>query len=372
MATTHKDTDSRDRVEEDEIDLIALMAQVWKGRGLILKVCSAFLIVGAAYSFLASSTSYEASSVFIIQTANPPSPSLGGLAALAGLNAGSSAGGSGISPALYPQVIYSKPFKRDMLDVVLRYQGDTITYRDYLLQKPTPTLSKIKKYTIGLPNLFIQWITPNKKKPALDNGQNGLKISSQEYSLMNSIEGTVSIENSSGGSLTLLVKDAVPEVAAQLALWVEKDLQRKIINYKVRNTREILELTTRLFLEKQEELYLLQDSLAKFTEQNFNINSAYVQNQKLRLETRYNMVNKVYSELATQKEQAALQLKKDTPIFSIIDPVTIPNEKNSASNGLIVIISVMLGFLLSIAILLIEEPLKALRKAIKKNSSNVN
>ena len=136
------------------------------------------------------------------------------------------------------------------------------------------------------------------------------------------------------------------------------------IDYKIENARSLYEFTSEQFNAKQKEFYALQDELAEFTDRNRNISSAQFQNQKQRLEAQYSIVNAVYTELAKQKEQAAIQVSKDTPIFSVIDPVVVPKEKTSPKRGLLLVIYTFLGVVLSIGYVLVKEPFKTLKKEI--------
>ena len=51
-------------------------------------------------------------------------------------------------------------------------------------------------------------------------------------------------------------------------------------------------------------------------------------NELERIQAEYSIALNVVTELATQVESAKLQVSKDTPIFSVIDPVTVPTQKN--------------------------------------------
>lgn len=356
--------------EEDEIDLVALVAKLWQGRKVILKITTFFAILGLAIALLTPNT-YEAGSVFVTQSsAEKPSGSLGGLASLAGINLGGMGSEAGIPPALYPKILYAVPFKRAMLQVSVIYQEQKMTYAEYLRQKPLPLLAKFKKYTLGLPGQLIKWIKPSEeKKEASVQTTYGLRISDEEFKMLEDMEDRMNLNiNDQEGYISLSVKDSDPEIAAQMAKWAEQHLQERVIAYKIQKTQEVFDFTQQQFVQKQQEVFNLQDQLASFTEQNQNINSAFVQNQLLRLESDYNMVNAVYTELAQQKEQAALQLKKDTPLFSIIDPVRIPNEKSEPKRSLMFIISVILGIVLSMGYVLAEEPIKELISSIKTSN----
>ena len=76
----------------------------------------------------------------------------------------------------------------------------------------------------------------------------------------------------------------------------------------------------------------------------------------------------VNEELAKQVEQARIQVSKDTPIFTIIDPVVIPNQRTSPKRTLIVLSFTFLGFFLAIGYALIKEPFAAMKNKVLKGS----
>jgi LPS O-antigen subunit length determinant protein (WzzB/FepE family) len=69
--------------------------------------------------------------------------------------------------------------------------------------------------------------------------------------------------------------------------------------------------------------------------------------------------------LASQVEQAKLQVNKDTPVFTTIKPVTIPYEKSAPKRALIVITFLFLGFVLSTGYVLVKTPAIEIIKSIK-------
>ncbi len=70
--------------------------------------------------------------------------------------------------------------------------------------------------------------------------------------------------------------------------------------------------------------------------------------------------------MAKQVEQAKLQVSKDTPIFSVLKPVVVPNEKSSPKKFLIIIIWSFLGFSISVANILFKDSLFSFINKIKK------
>jgi uncharacterized protein involved in exopolysaccharide biosynthesis len=350
--------------EEDSIDLVALVKSIWQARALILKVTIGFALLGLLVGML-TPKSYTASSTFVPQTGDAKSSgSLGGLAALAGINLNAGTGGADIPAALYPKVLASVPFKQEILSTSIVFESDTLTFKQYLLNQSPGVLSIIKKYTIGLPGLLISAISAKQDLVEADSNASYIEISDEDYALFKSLEGVIAIETNEIGYLSLFVSDADPLVAAQVAKATELALQKRIIDYKIENARSLYEFTAEQFNDKQREFYALQDELAEFTDRNRNISSAQFQNNKQRLEAQYSIVNAVYTELAKQKEQAAIQVSKDTPIFLVIDPVVAPKVKTSPKRGLLLVIYTFLGVVLSTGYVLVKEPFQTLKKEI--------
>ena len=45
-----------------------------------------------------------------------------------------------------------------------------------------------------------------------------------------------------------------------------------------------------------------------------------------RIQAKYNIANSIYGEMAKQLEQAKMQVKRDTPMLTIVQPVTVPTK----------------------------------------------
>ena len=62
-----------------------------------------------------------------------------------------------------------------------------------------------------------------------------------------------------------------------------------------------------------------------------------------RLEREYELANTIYTELARQKTQVELQVKEDTPVLSVVQPVVVPFEKSKPKRAIILIAFTFLG-----------------------------
>ena len=367
----------------DEIDLKDLILPLWKARKQILSTAFIFAVLGGILGFLTPAT-YTASSTFLPQTAQASgglSGSLGGLASLAGINLSTGAGGGGeIAPSLYPTVLASSPFQKRILDSKISVAGNSITYREYLANQPISGLSMLQKYTIGLPgtilSLFSDAIRPLFSEELITNisvsDSTGLvPLADKEYNLRNSLAGRISITNDKKeGFVRLSVVERDPLIAAQVAIVTEKALQDWIIEHKIKNAKAQYDFIEKQFEAKQKEFFLIQEQLANYTDRNQNVLAASYLTRLDRLQAEFDLVNTVYSELAKQKEQAAIQLSKDTPTFSALNPVKVPKEKTGAKKSVYILGAFFIGLIGSAGWTLGRKPILEFLKELKETPQN--
>jgi len=355
----------------DEIDLRDLILPLWKARKQILTIATICGILGGIIGFLTPAT-YTASSTFLPQTAQAGgglSGSLGGLASLAGINLSTGAGGGGeIPPSMYATVLASEPFRKRILDSKIWVGGDTLSYREYLVNQPKSMsiLGTFLEYTIGLPGK----ITASEKEETTSISSGKLQaLSNKENELHKALAGKVSISNDKKeGVVSLTVVEGDPLIAAQVAKVTEEVLQDWIIEHKIKNAKAQYEFIEKQFEAKQKEFFSIQDQLAGYLDRNQNVLSATYLTRLERLQAEFDLVNTVYSELAKQKEQAAIQLSKDTPTFSVLDPVKVPKEKTGPKKSIYVLGAFFLGLILAAGWFLAKKPIQEFFNGMKVES----
>ena len=351
--------------EHDSINLIELLSTLWKSRFFILKGIIIFTITGVFYS-LSLKNNFTATSVFYPHyQSNEVSKSQGirSLAGLAGIDLGSQVSEI-IPPSLYPKIISSPEFKIKILDSKLSLEGNELTYREYLLSKKNESyLNKILLFPISiLSSLFSK-----KNSEATVENYNILKLSNEEYSLHKDLLNKILLElNETEGFIKLSVKDSNPLVASQIAKTSNEILQKNIIDFKLKNLNDTYQfISTQLDVAKNN-FYNLQDSLAIFSDKNINIKSDLFLNKYSRIESEYNISKNIYNELALNKEKTAIDVKKNTPIFTIINPVVIPNEKSDPNRSLIVIVFSLTGLIITSSFILLKSSLIEIKKQLIK------
>ena len=354
---------SNEIYDDDSIDLIELLSRIWKGKIFIIKVTILFTLIGITYSLLLKNQ-YNASSVFYPHyQSNELSNSQGlrGLAGLAGINLGSQQVSETIPPNLYPNIISSTEFKIDLLDSDININGSNLSYREYLLSKSDNF--NLKKILISpIIKLF------NKKTTELEiEDKNILQLSEEEYYLHEDLIDIVSLQlNQKEGFIKLSIEDNNPLIASQIAKKANELLQKNIIDFKLKNINDIYRFVNSQFEIAKRNFYKLQDSLAIFNDRNINIKSDLFLNQFSRIESEYLISKNIYNELAINKEKTAIDVKKNTPIFTIIEPVVVPNEKSYPNRFLIVIVFTMLGFVITSFYILLKTNLDKIWKEINK------
>ena len=358
------------QLKEDEIDLIALIKSLWISKKFIIKLTAAFAALGVVVALL-SPIKYTASSTFIPQSSQAGSSSnLSGVASLVGISLGGNISGNEIPPSLYPQIIQSTTYKRDLLKLPLKISSEkpSVLLKDYMLQKNSSSdfLGTVKKYTIMLPFTILSAIKGEEKNSNYNSSSYAMSVSSEEEGLFENLTGILKLSvNSKERFVTLSASMEDPLVSAIIAKGAQEILQKNIINYKIKSASEQLEFNQKQLDLKKIEFDSLQNKLALFKDSNLNIVDSRFQNKLSGLESEFNIVSAVYQEVSKQLEQSKLQVSRDTPVFSVIKKVTIPNQRSAPKRSLTVVIYSFIGFILGCGFVLIKTPFLQIIKEIK-------
>lgn len=358
----------------EEIDLRDLILPLWSARKQIILTAIVFAVLGGIIGFLTPPT-YTASSTFLPQTTQSggAGASLGGLAALAGINLNAPMAGGDIPSSMYATVVASDPFRSRILDAKIWANGDSVTYRSYLENQPKSGISILQEYTLGLPFKIVELLSKE-----IENEQPKIKSkefqihSYKEYGLLNNLSGKINITiDKKDGVVSISTSEADPYVAAQLTNVTEKVLQDWISNHRMKNSKAQYDFIEKQFKAKQKEFFAIQGELAEYMDRNQNVLSASYLIRLNRLQAEFDLVNSVYSELAKQKEQAAIQLSKDTPTFSVLNPVKIPMQKTGPNTKLYVVGAFFAGIIISGVWYVVQKPAKNFFKSIQSHDITI-
>ena len=326
---------------DDDIDLIDILKKIYFSRKVIFYSSLVFAVIGIVVA-LVSPIKYSSSTVFITQNQESTSSNLSGVASLVGINLGSSSAGGDIPSSMYPQIGESPKFKRLLLEKTINKKSN-ITLKTFL----------IKHYKIDEKN---------------ETFLSQMDMSKLEELCFNIISEVISINvNQKDGFVTINSIMPIAEYSAIIAKNSREILQNIIIENKIETARQNLIFIEGQLTEKKKEFDDIYSKLAFFSDSNLNSVNSFVLNEKNKLESEFQIISAVVEEISKQVEQAKLQLKKDTPVFSTIQEAVIPIDRSSPKRTQLVIIFGFIGFILSSIFVLVNESLKNIFLEIKNN-----
>lgn len=355
----------------DEIDLTELFRKIWKSRKVIFGFTLVFFLLGILVAFL-SEKKYTATTIMIPQTSDDKlsAGGLGGLAAMAGINLGATSS-ENIPMTTYPKIISSIPFKKKLAQTPIKIGKieNEITYEQYSTKHIKPgVIDNILKYTIGLPALLFS----GNENQALTNQTTQkdsiLSLSKQEQGVLGQIEQELSLEiNEKESIITLSYTMSEPLAAAQMLRRAQALLQETVTDFKIQKARDELNFIQQRYDEVEKDFKAKQFALAQFQDRNRDLFSSLPQTRLQQLQTDFNLAFSIYSELAKQLETKQIKIKEEQPIFTVIEPVSVPNQHSKPKRTIVIAIWTFLGIILSIGFVFIKDFTKGTEKQKTEN-----
>ncbi|MFR7812632.1 MAG: Wzz/FepE/Etk N-terminal domain-containing protein, partial [Butyricimonas faecihominis] len=335
--------------QEEEIDLVEVVRKLWKNRKLILKITVVFMVLGVLVA-LFSPKEYTAGCTMVPQSGDKKvGGNLSGLASMVGINLGGASGGEVLSPTIYPKIVASIPFKKDLMATPLKFEeyDQPITLLDYYTKDEYQKFSlggTIAKYTIGLPGVIINANSGEDTTMISRSGSAIQSLSKDEKKMLEMLNDMISLNvNDKDGYVQLSASLGEPLAVAQLAERAQELLQTYITDFKIEKVKSNLTFVEQQYDAAKKRYEKMQDSLARFRDANKSFSSAVAKTQEEALTNEYNLAYSVYSELAKQMEQAKIAVNETTPILTIVEPVVVPIERSKPKRGLICVLFTFLG-----------------------------
>ena len=230
--------------------------------------------------------------------------------------------------------------------------GEKLSIKDYLLseKKTFSLIGFLKKYTVNLIS-----------KKEIENNINTDEysfISPQDYKLINHFKGKFLIElNEKEGYIKVIAHDKDPFISTQLVSHITKSLQQNIIELRTNKIKRRLKYSKDQYDLKQQEYDMKLNELAAFKDSNKNINTATFRSELLKLESEVQLQQNILFNLASEYNNNKIKLNKDTPIFSVLDEVSVPVSPSYPNRILTLIITISIGLILSIGYILMKDSL---------------
>ncbi len=328
---------------EQEIDLVELAGEIWGKRRFLLKICGIAAVVALIVAFsIPKEFTTTATLAPEAQEANKMG-NLGGLAAMAGINLNTPVGADAISPTLYPDVVQSNPFMIELLPVnVSDKKGNfTGTLYEYMDEKQKTVWWG---YIIQAPFKLLGFITSFGSDEEESDRIDPFALTKEQDELLKDLKERILIAvDKKTMIITVSVKMQDPLISAQIAEVVIENLQSYITDYRTRKAKQDLVFTEKVFEDARKAYYDAQQTYARFEDANRNIATASYRTEQERLRNEMTLAFNVYNTLAQKLEQDKLRVQEQTPVYTIIQPPTVPIKASSPKKRLILVGFIFLG-----------------------------
>ena len=345
-----KDADMNDgqqnkHPQEEEIDLLELALKVWAERRWILKCCGYAVIVGLVIAF-SIPKEYTATATIAPELSDGKSGGgLSSLAAMAGINIIASSSADAIYPDLYPDIVSSTPFITELFDVhveSLNAKIDTTLYGYIDDYQRSPWWSAVT----SAPFKVLGWIISifkDKEEPRDNAKLDPFHLTNEEADVVRALSQRISVfVDKKTGLTTLSVTMQDARIAACLTDTVMSQLQNYVTEYRTNKARKYFQFQQSLFERKKKEYEKAQEEYAKFADANKNIILLSYRVEQERLENDMRLAYKVYTSVAQQLQVAEAKVQEITPVYTIVEPATIPIRAAKPNKAMVLIGIVLL------------------------------
>ena len=315
----------------DKINLSALFKFFSERKGKMIIAVSCGIFFGLVVA-LFTEKEYSSSTTIVTQTSsNSAMGKIGSLASLAGFNLG---GGSksAIPPELYEKIVDSYSFRKEILNSKLSIGGisEKVSFIEFFENHHKKSIFKRLKSVIldGISSILTSESQLEGSVKKAKSVLNQYTVKEEVYSM--ELSDLLSIEVADlTGSFEFKTVFPNAEGSASLAALATEILQKKIIEFEIKKSQESLNFIIDRHKEQRDKLNSAQVNLAKFVDKNSSLVSSIAKVEITKLESEYNLHYELFTELSKQLEAKRISVKKNTPVFTIIKEVEIPNYKSS-------------------------------------------
>lgn len=343
----------QNQFQEEEIDIMALVKRLWEKKAFIIKVTCVFAVLGVIVA-ITTPKEYTASCVVVPETKGGAfsGSSLGGLAAMAGINLGAASGGEMLSPLMYDKLIKNIDLRKELMQTPINWEEyeQPVTILDYYTNPEyakTSVVGTIKKYTIGLPGVILKAIRGEQEKKEVALPASGPQLSAYTHDELRCIKAFAPqfsiMADKKNGDVTISARMPEALAAAQVAEAVKNLLQKYVIELKLQKAEINYDYIKQRYDEAKVVFEQKQEEYAKFQDANKVLSTALSKAKEEQMRSEFNVARDLFNQLTTQLVQAEMKIKEDIPILTVVEPVQVPLERSKPQRVKILFIWCFLG-----------------------------
>ena len=347
-----------DEFGRKEINFSGLIKHYWERRKILIILSFVMSALMVTYTFFLKSE-YQSNIKLLIEDESSAGNSLGqfeGIASLAGVDLSTSAG---LSPEVYEDIIRSLRFQDRLLDTEIQFSTyESSSLREYYEKYYSPSL-------LGIIVKKIKSILGSEQQVEYENLYEGvIRIPKDEMYQYEDLNERLGIEILDNGTFIIRFQFSDPLVSAGIVKKASELIQEMIKKYQTEKIRNNLSYINQSYELQKANRQKAQRNLADFVSQNYNLSSPYFQTQLDQLRSELNLQNDLFLSIAKKREETTLSLQNQTPSFSELDSILIPNEKVYPKRIKFLIIGLFLGLFFGIVYLTTEIIIQQVRDSI--------
>lgn len=323
----NKETLPARRPDNQEIDMAEVARYIWQRRCFLLKMAGIGLVAGLIVAFSLPKEYVSEVKLTPENGEKPRSGQLGNLAAMAGIQVGSSASGSAMSVDLYPDIVASAPFLLELagLTVTDRHGNETTCY-DYLTKKQKEAWWRaVWKWPFHVIARMKGGSAPAAQQDAPASPGRPFVLTPEQESYLAVWRSRISVQtDKKNGTIQASVRMQDAYVAARLMETVVSRLQAYITDYRTKKAKQDLAFSEKLYKEAREAYYRAQTAYARYTDENNYTASVSSNVEKIRLRQEMDLAYDVFNQMARQRETAKIKVQEQTPVYTVIEPARVP------------------------------------------------
>ena len=262
-------------MENEEIDLIEVMAKLWHRKRTIMYIALFFLVGGLVLAFFLP-RKYTAQCTLGLEMEDRTTRiSVEGMSPFQSMPMGDMRNTRIVSPAMYPDIFFSVPFQKELIysPLYIDERGDTVTFYNYLVSGPE------RLALVADPSQVEQ-------------------LTEEESKCLAYLKDAFSVKvNNKDGNLKITLDLPDPKLSAYLTNRAQAMLQTYIARFRIAKAQAALDFAEERYTEVKNELEKKQQALVQFREKHPDRTSVQLETEEKILTNDYELFFGLYSDI---------------------------------------------------------------------------
>ena len=321
---------------------------IWLERRRVLRALAVTLPIGLLIAF-GSTAEYSASTKLLPYRNAASVGGLSSLAGLAGIRLPAGVADQTITADLYPVIARTLDFRVSVAEAPLRFMtsGEPTSmiqyFRDHrsLWDVAATAIARLRHATTSAltraPDISAATVSSTNGAP--------LRVFDREYlAIVRELDERLLVgmdRRTSVISITGIMPD--PFAAADLVQTASERLMQRIIDFEAKKAGEQLRFIEEQHGQSRTRYEQSQRNLAVFADRNRMLVGAVAQIERERLQREFEVTFQVFEQFSLELEQARIKKNQDTPVFTVLEQVSVPTERSSPRRSLILLLAGFVG-----------------------------